>query len=75
MFAEVRKKQKKFLNNITINYISFMKKEITINPEKTYTKTEYAKAFQISRPTIDKQIENKDLKIIEVNGVTLIVGK
>lgn len=52
-----------------------MKKEITINPDKTYTKTEYAKAFRISRPTIDKQIDTKILKIIEVNGVTLIVDK
>lgn len=50
-------------------------KEIVINPKKTYTKSEYAKAYDISRPTIDKQIITKEILAIEVNGVTLIQAK
>lgn len=50
-------------------------KEITINPKKTYTKSEYAKNFNISRPTIDKKIETKELHAVEVNGTVLIHAK
>lgn len=52
-----------------------MQKEIVIDPGKTYTKSEYAKAYQISRPTIDKMIEDKTLSVIEVKGTTLIIAK
>lgn len=50
-------------------------KEIVINPKKTYTKSEYAKAYNISRPTVDKKIETKEILATEVNGVTLIHAK
>lgn len=50
-------------------------KDIVINPKKTYTKSEYAKAYDISRPTIDKQIKTKELHATEVNGVVLIHAK
>lgn len=50
-------------------------KEITINPKKTYTKSEYSKAYNVSRPTIDKKIETKELHSTEVNGVVLIHAK
>lgn len=50
-------------------------KEVTINPESTYTKTEYAKAYNISRPTIDSKIKSKEIKSIQIKGATLILGK
>jgi len=50
-------------------------KEVTINPKKTYTKSEYARAYNISRPTIDKQIETKEIHATEVNGTILIHAK
>lgn len=50
-------------------------KDITINPKKTYTKSEYAKAYNISRPTVDKKIETKEIISVEVNGTTLIQAK
>lgn len=50
-------------------------KEVIINPKKTYTKSAYAKAYDVSRPTIDKKIETKEILAIEVNGVTLIHAK
>jgi hypothetical protein len=52
-----------------------MNKELTIDPKKLYTKSEYSKAYQISRPTIDKQIDDRTLKTIQVNGTILIVAK
>lgn len=52
-----------------------MNKELTIDPKRLYTKTEYAKAYQISRPTIDKQIEDRILQTMKVNGTILIVAK
>lgn len=52
-----------------------MEKEVLIDVNKTYTKSEYAKAYNISRPTIDKWIEDKTLKVIEVKGTTLILAK
>lgn len=51
-----------------------MQKEVIIDPKKLYTKSEYAKAYQISRPTIDKMIDDKSLKTIKVNGTILIVA-
>ncbi len=50
-------------------------KEILIDPTKTYTKSEYARAYQVSRPTIDKQISSKDLIAVEIKGTTLILAK
>jgi len=52
-----------------------MEKEVNIDPKKLYTKTEYAKAYQVSRPTIDKWIDDRTLKTIQVNGTILIVAK
>ena len=37
-----------------------------------YTKTEYMKAFGKSRPTIDRWINEGRLKIVQINGATLI---
>lgn len=50
-------------------------KDITINPKKTYTKSEYAKAYNVSRPTLDKKIESKEIEFTEINGTTLIHAK
>jgi hypothetical protein len=47
----------------------------TVEASKLYTKSQYAKAYQISRPTIDRKIESKQIKTIEINGATLIVAK
>jgi len=52
-----------------------MEKEIIINPQKTYTKTEYHKTFGINRVKIDQLIKDKELKTINVKGTTLIVVK
>jgi len=52
-----------------------MAKQITIDPDKTYTKQEYSRAYSISRPTIDKQIQTKELDAITVKGATLIIAK
>lgn len=52
-----------------------MEKEITINTNKTYTKSEYARAYNVSRPTIDSMIKSKELHAIEVKGTTLILAK
>ena len=37
-----------------------------------YTKTEYGKAFNKSRPTIDRWIKDGMLKVVQINGATLI---
>lgn len=50
-------------------------KEITINPDKLYTKTQYFKEFGVNRVKIDEMIKNKDLKSLQVNGTTLIIAK
>lgn len=52
-----------------------MNKQITIDTGKTYTKTEYSKAYNISRPKIDEMIKTKELKSIQVKGTTLIIAK
>lgn len=52
-----------------------MEKEITINPGKTYTKMEYSKAYNVSRPKIDEMIKTKELKSVQVKGTTLIIAK
>lgn len=52
-----------------------MEKQITIDTEKTYTKSEYARVYNISRPKIDEMIKFKDLKTIQVKGTTLILAK
>lgn len=49
-------------------------KEITIVPKQTYTKSEYAKTFGMSRPTVDLKIKNKQIKAVEINGATIIVA-
>jgi predicted DNA-binding transcriptional regulator AlpA len=47
--------------------------KLSINPERTYTKTAYHKKYGISRPTIDKMIEEKKLKSIKIKGAIIIV--
>lgn len=48
--------------------------KISINPEKLYTKSKYSEKFGISRPTIDKQIKDKILKVLTVKGAVLIIA-
>lgn len=48
-------------------------KELVINPKYTYSKSEYARRFSISRVTIDRMIKDGELKTIHVNGAVLIV--
>lgn len=52
-----------------------MAKEIIINPDSTYTKSEYSKAYDISRPTIDKKIESKEIKAVKIKGAILILAE
>jgi hypothetical protein len=47
---------------------------VEIVPKNAYTKMEYSKAYNISRPTIDKKIEMKLIKAIDINGATIIIG-
>ena len=47
--------------------------KLSINPERTYTKTAYHKKFGVSRPTIDKMIKEKKLKSIKIQGAIIIV--
>lgn len=37
-----------------------------------YTKTEYMKAYAVSRPTIDRWIKDGKLKTVQINGAILI---
>ncbi len=37
-----------------------------------YTKTEYCKYYNISRPTLDKRIRNGDVRIAKINGAILV---
>jgi predicted DNA-binding transcriptional regulator AlpA len=37
-----------------------------------YRKSHYAKAFQVSRPTVDRMIKDKELETVEVGGVVFI---
>lgn len=55
-------------------FVDMKDKPITIIPERTYTKTEYAKAYNISRPTIDLKIKSKEIKSVEINGATIILA-
>jgi len=52
-----------------------MEKQILINPQKTFTKTEYHRVFGINRVKIDQLIKDKELKTINVKGTTLIIVK
>ena len=47
---------------------------VLIDPKKTYTKTEYAKAYNVSRPTIDKKITTKEITSVKIKGATLIIA-
>jgi predicted DNA-binding transcriptional regulator AlpA len=47
--------------------------KISINPQRTFTKSAYHKKFGISRPTIDKMIKEKNLKTIKIQGAVIIV--
>ncbi len=49
-----------------------MKKTISINPDKLYTKSEYSRKFGINRVTIDRRIKEGSLKTLKVRGVVLI---
>jgi len=48
--------------------------KIVIEPEKVYTKSEYSKAYNVSRPTINKQIQTKELKSVKIKGAVLIIA-
>jgi excisionase family DNA binding protein len=37
-----------------------------------YTKTEYAKKYGVSRPTIDRYIKDGKLQSVQINGALLI---
>lgn len=50
-------------------------KEITINPNYLYTKEKYSEAYNISRPTINKRIETKEIKSMKINGGVIIIAK
>jgi len=52
-----------------------MDKNITIDPKRLYTKSEYHKKFGINRVRIDYLIKTRELKTIEVQGTTLIIVK
>lgn len=52
-----------------------MEKEILIDPQNVFTKTEYHKTFGINRVKIDQLIKEKELKTINVKGTTLIIVK
>jgi len=52
-----------------------MEKEILINPQKLFTKSEYHKRFGTNRVKIDQMIKDKELKTITVKGTTLILIK
>lgn len=45
---------------------------VRVHPDKLFTKSEYAKVYQISRPTIDKYIKEGTLKTMTVKGAVLI---
>lgn len=49
--------------------------KVTIDIGKTYTKSEYSRVYNLSRPTIDDMIKSKQLKVIKVKGTTLILAK
>lgn len=51
-----------------------MDNTIRINPEKTYTKSEYSKEYNIHRNTIDKKIKDGEIQTVRVKGVTLIIA-
>ena len=50
-------------------------KEITVNPDKLYTKTQYFKDFGVNRVKIDELIKTNELKSIKVKGTTLIIAR
>ena len=50
-----------------------MENKIKLDPNKTYTKSEYSKIFSISRPTIDRMIKDGELKTLKVKGTVLIL--
>ena len=56
-------------------YISIMEqKAITIEPDKVFTKTEYSRAYNISRPTLNKKIITKEVKSLKIKGAVLIIA-
>jgi DNA invertase Pin-like site-specific DNA recombinase len=50
------------------------KTAITIEPDKIYTKSEYAKAYNISRATLNKRIESKQVKSLRIRGGVLVIA-
>jgi hypothetical protein len=49
--------------------------KIRIDPEKTYTKSAFHKKTGMSRSTIDRKIEGKEIKTVEIKGTILIIEK
>ena len=47
-------------------------KPLLVDISKLYTVQNYSKAFGISRPTVYKKIESKEIKKININGVTFV---
>jgi hypothetical protein len=52
--------------------VTDMSNTITVNPNKLYTKSKYSELFKINRVSLDKKIKLKEIKIIEINGATII---
>lgn len=52
-------------------------KKLPFDPElikRMYTKTQYAKDFGVSRPTIDKRIKKGELLSFEIQGTEIILS-
>lgn len=47
---------------------------IVVDTKKLYTKSEYAKTKGISRPTLDKYIEEKKVPSVNIHGAILVLA-
>ena len=49
--------------------------KIVIDPEATYTKAEYARAYGLHRMAVDQQIRDKKIKTLKIKGSMLILAE
>jgi hypothetical protein len=53
-------------------------KNLPFDPEllkRMYTKSEYCRAYNVSRPTLDKRIKTGEIMAFEIKGADVVLAK
>ena len=47
---------------------------VSIDPTRTFTKTEYLKQYPMDPKTLNKKIESREVRSIKVRGTVLVIA-